>query len=152
MYIISICIHKLFHGNAMLIIKGLEQLTCQERIRELDCSAWRRETSGDHMNVHKYLKWGSKEDRASLFSGAQGCRKLETSTAAASRGKGLMALKDWNWAMDRAEGGPYLFQNYILGRKVGKNLLRVSDFSSNKLHSVGHKWNCIDQECLLSYL
>lgn len=51
----------------MTMIKELEQLIYRERMRNLTCSSWRKEISGDFMNVYKYLKGGCKEDRAKLF-------------------------------------------------------------------------------------
>ena len=55
--------------EAAKVMKGLEHLSYEERLRESwGCSAWRRESSGRIFNVHKDLKGGCKEDGAKLFS------------------------------------------------------------------------------------
>lgn len=38
------------------MMKGLEHLACEESLRELDFSAWRRIESGDPIHVYKYLR------------------------------------------------------------------------------------------------
>lgn len=46
----------------MKIIKGLEQLSSEERLNQLGPSSWRREGSeGDLINVFKYLKEECKD-------------------------------------------------------------------------------------------
>jgi len=41
-------------------MRGLEHLLCEEKLRDWNCSAWRR-LRGDLINAYKYLKGGYQE-------------------------------------------------------------------------------------------
>ncbi|KAK4824233.1 hypothetical protein QYF61_012207 [Mycteria americana] len=91
-----------------------------------DCLAWRREGSGDLINVYKYLKGGRKEDRARLFTvvpsdrtGGSGCK-----------------LKHRMFCLNISEGDQALEQ--VAQGDCGDSILRDIQKPSGRVNSIYH--------------
>jgi len=57
------------------MIKGLEHLSCEERLNYLDLFGLeKRRLRGDLINVYKYLRCGRQRDKARVFSEVHGNR------------------------------------------------------------------------------
>jgi len=54
------------HPEVYLMMRGLEHLSCEERLRELGLFSLKKR--GDLRNASKYLQGGGQEDGARLFS------------------------------------------------------------------------------------